>query len=426
MSLLIFGIAFLILIFIATPIAFSMGASATIALIFQGNVPLVVIVQKLFAGMDSLPMLAIPFFMLAGALMETGGISKRLVSFAYVLVGHLKGGIGMVTVLSSMIFAGVSGSSTADTTAVGSLMMPAMTKKGYPKGFVAALQACSGTIGPIIPPSIIMIIYASITGLSVGKMFLAGIIPGVIVGIGLMIACYIIAVKEKIPRENHVASLKEIGRKFWDAILALFMPVIIVGGILGGIFTATEAGMVAVLYGLFVSIFVYKELTLKDLPKLFIEAAKTSSAMMIIAGMAMITSWLLASNQFPQFLVNFLSSISSNPSVVLFMIIVMFLLLGCVVETVAATVIFVPVLQSLVISYGYDPIHFALVIIVALLIGQVTPPVGVLLSLTSKMTNIRLHETFRFLPLLLGVMIIALFIVAYFPGIVMFFPNLFS
>lgn len=417
-------IVFIFMILFSVPISFCMGAAAVFTILIEGKVPVIGAIQRLFVGMDSLPLLAIPFFMLAGSLMETGGISKRLIRFANSLVGHFKGGLAKVSVLASMIFAGISGSSAADTAAIGSLMMPVMIKEGYSKGFTATLQACAGTIGPIIPPSILMIIYGSITGLSIGAMFLAGIIPGILIGVGLMVVSHIYAVKAKIPSSSKL-SIKEVKESFLDALWALIMPFLIIGGILTGIFTATEAGMIGVIYGLGVGLFIYKELTFKDLPKLFLDSAKVASSILLIAGMANITGWVLARLQFPQVSVNFLTSLSTDPNVIMLVVIIFFLILGCFVETIAAMIIFVPVLHPIATQFGYDPIHFALVIIITLLIGQVTPPVGVLLFLTTSMIKIELKDTLKYIPACVGMMTLTLLIVAYFPVIVMYIPRLF-
>ena len=423
MYLFLLFLAFCIMLAFSIPIAFCMGASALFALLIEGKIPLVVVVQKLFTGMDSLPLIAIPFFMLAGQLMEYGGISRRMVRFASSLVGHLKGGISIVCVLASMIFAGISGSSSADTTAIGSILMPAMIKKGYPKGFVATLQACAGTIGPVIPPSILMIIYGSITGLSIGEMFLAGVIPGAFIGLGLMFGAYIFSVKENFPKEGK-ASWREIWRSFVDSIWALIMPLLIIGGIIFGVFTATEAGMIAVLYGLFIGLVIYREIRIKDLPRMFLVSAKVSASLMFVAGMANVFAWVLARHQFPSFSVQFLSSISNNPKVIILFVILFFLVLGCFVETLAAMIIFVPVLQPIVAQFGYDPIHFALIIIVTLLIGQVTPPVGVLLFLTTSMIGIELKQTMRYVTGFVTLMILVLLLIAYTEDFVMFLPRL--
>jgi C4-dicarboxylate transporter DctM subunit len=424
MLLVLIFLIFALLILISFPMAFCMGASALAVLIIEGKVPPMVVIQRMFVGIDSLPFLAIPFFMLAGSLMERGGISHRLVRFASAMVGHWPGGLGMVSIVSSMIFAGISGSSTADTAAVGSILMPAMVKKGYKKGFVATLQACSGTIGPVIPPSILMIIYGGITGLSIGAMFLSGIIPGILIGIGLMIGAYVYARKEGMLGESK-ASFKEMVESFLDSLWALLMPVIIIVGILSGVFTATEAGMVAVLYGLIVGLFIYRELIWKDIPKILGDSARSAGSIIIIASMANVFAWVLAKQEFPKWSVEFLSSLSSNPNVIMLLVIIFFLILGCFVDTVAATIIFVPVLGPLIAQFGFDPVHFALVIVVTLLIGQVTPPVGVLLFLTCSMLKISVKEALKYIYPFVAIMIAVLLICAYSESMVMFLPRLF-
>lgn len=424
MILILLFVLFAILLILNVPIAVTMGTAGLFTLMVEGEVPLIIVLQKLFTGMNNFSLLAIPFFMFAGKLMESGGLSIRLVNFAKALVGHLKGGLGMVSVVASMIFAGISGSAAADTAAVGSILIPAMKRSGYKKGFVASLQACAGTIGPIIPPSILMIIYGCITELSIGKMFLAGIIPGIMIGLSLMLACYIYAIKEGMKPDNNRVSFKMVLKTFKDAVWALIMPVLIIGGILTGITTATEAGMIAVLYGLFVGFFVYKELKLKDLPKLLIEAGTISASILFIAGFASIFGWILARNHFPIVTINFLTSLSQNPYIIILIIIAFFLIIGCFVETFAAMIMFVPVLQPIVANYGFDPIHFALIIIITLMIGQVTPPVGVLLFITTQIAKVRIGKTIRYIGTLVIFMVIALIIIAYSENLVMFIPRL--
>lgn len=417
-------VLFLILTFLAYPMALGMGASALMVIVFEGKIPPLVVVQKMFVGVDSLPLLAIPMFLLAGNMMQVGGISRRLILFCSALVGHFKGGLAMISVLASMIFAGVSGSSTADVAAIGSIMMPAMIEKGYKRGFVVSLQACAGTIGPIIPPSILMIIYGGITGLSIGEMFLAGIIPGIMVGIGLMVGAYVYAIKNNMGGEAR-QPFSAICKTFWESIWALLLPIVIIGGILTGIFTATEAGMIAVVYALIVSMFIYRELSLREIPALLLESGLISVSILIISSMANIFGWFLAKEQFPIKIMNYLTNLSENANVIMFVIIVFFLILGCFVDTLAALIIFSPVLQPIVAHYGYDPIHFALIFIVTLLIGQVTPPVGVVLFVTASMMKVHIKETLEYLGPLVVIYTIVLLICAYSEGLVMFIPRLF-
>ena len=421
-TVLLFAI-FMILILLAFPMALGMAASPLLLIIGQGDVNPLIVAQRMFVGVDSLSMLAIPMFLLAGSLMESGGISKRLINFSSALVGHMRGGLAMISVVSSVIFAGVSGSSTADVAAVGSLTMPAMVKNGYEKGWVASLQACAGTIGPIIPPSIFMIIYGGMTGLSIGKMFLAGIIPGLMVGAGLMIVSYFYAKKHHIGGGER-KSFKHIFSTFLSSIWALLLPVIIIVGILSGFFTATEAGMIAVIYALIVSMFIYKELSLKDLPHIFLKAGISSIGILMITASANIFGWVLAKEQFPALVVDLMTAISNNRYVITLVIIIFFLILGCFVDIMASLIIFTPVLQPLIASYGFDPIHFAIIFIVTLLIGQITPPVGVILAVTSNMLEISIKDTFRYLIPLLGTYILVLLIFSFVEPLVTWIPNL--
>ncbi len=411
-------------ILMAFPMALGMVGSALLLIVTEGVIPPLIVPQKMFVGADSLPMLAIPLYLLAGNLMETGGISKRLIAFSSSLVGHMRGGLAMVSVVGSMIFAGVSGASSADVAAVGSITMPAMVKDGYEKGWVATMQAFSGTIGPIIPPSIFMIIYGGITGLSIGKMFLAGIVPGIMVGIGMMIGSYFYARKHNIGGGKR-QSLRTAAKNFFESIWALILPVIIIGGILSGVFTATEAGMIAVVYALFVSFVIYKELRFKDLPTVLFNSGVTSIAILLISSASNIFGFMLAKEQFPTKVVKLLTSISTDRYAITLVIIFFFLFLGCFVDIMASLLIFTPVLQPLVAAYGFDPIHFAIIFIVTLLIGQVTPPVGVLLAITTKMVGIQMKDAFRYVLPLLGIYVIVLVIFSLCEPLVMFIPRLF-
>jgi C4-dicarboxylate transporter DctM subunit len=322
-----------------------------------------------------------------------------------------------------MIFASITGSSTAATSAIGSIMIPEMDKKAYAKGFTATLLACSGMLGPIIPPSNIMIIYCSITGLSVGALFMSGVFPGAAIGIALMLLSRFYARRMNIPLEKR-SSLREITVSLKNAVCALLMPIIIMGGILSGVFTATEAGMVASFYGLIAGLFIYKGLRFRNLPGIFLEAAKSSASILLITGMAYITGWMLARLQFPREVMNFISTITGNVHVFLLLCIIFFMFLGLFMETVAIIVIFVPVLFPIANSFGMDPIHFACIMLVTLMIGQITPPVGILLFLTSSLSKISIRETFRYLPPFIVVMVVALLILAFFPDGVLFIPRL--
>lgn len=416
-------IIFLLLLVLSMPVAFAMAASGGFTLMMEG-VDLIGAVPRVFSGMNSMSLLAIPFFLLSGSLMEYGGISKQLVAFAKSLVGHLTGGLAHVCVLSSMIFASVSGSSVASAMAFGNILVPAMNKSGYDKGFTSTIQACGGTLGPIIPPSIVMIMYCSITGISVGAMFMAGFIPGILIGIGLMIVSYLYAKKAGIPKEEKLPSA-EVWKSFKGAVWALFMPVIIVGGILSGWFTATESGMIAVVYGIFIGKVIYKELKWKDLPKIFVNTALASAKVLFVSGMANILGWELARLNFPSMVINGISRVTENKWIIMLLIIGLFMLVGCFVETVAAIVVFIPVLYPLAAQFGFEPIHFAIVVILTLVMGQVTPPVGVILFLTSSMNGISIKQTFKYLVPCIGVFVAVILICAFIPDIPMLLPRIF-
>jgi C4-dicarboxylate transporter DctM subunit len=410
--------------FVGMPVALAMGLSALVVVLVKGETSPLVMAQRMFVGVDSLPLLAIPYFILAGALMEEGGISLRLVRFASTIVGHIRGGLGMVAVVASMIFAGISGSAAADTSAIGSIMMPAMIRRGYQRGFVVVLQASAGTIGPIIPPSILMIIYGSMTGLSIGRLFLAGFIPGVLVGLSLMVLTYYYACRDGYEGEP-CATWRQTLSATWDALPAMALPVVIIGGILGGIFTATEAGVTAVVYALLVGFFVYRELKLTDLPRILANAAMASFGLLFIVANAAMFGWVLAREEFPRLTVGFLTSLTRDPNIILLLIILFLLLVGCFVETISAMIILVPMLFATGAAYHFDPIHFALVIVLLLLIGTITPPVGILLYLAAAMTKTPISETLRYIFPFVIAMLAVVILVAYVPQVSLFIPNLF-
>ena len=412
-----------LLMVVGMPVALAMGLSAFVVVLLKGDINPIVMAQRMFVGVDSLPLLAIPYFILAGGLMEVGGISLRLVRFASTLVGHVRGGLGMVAVVASMIFAGISGSAAADTSAIGSIMMPAMIRRGYKRGFVVVLQASAGTIGPIIPPSILMIIYGSMTGLSVGRLFMAGLIPGILIGVSLMTLTYYYARRDGYEGEAR-ATWGETARAAWQAMPALALPLVIIGGILGGIFTATEAGVTAVIYALIVGFFVYRELKLRDLPRILANAAMTSFGLLFIVANAAMFGWVLAREEFPRLTVGFLTSLTTDPHIILLLVILFLLLIGCFVETISAMIILVPMLFATGAAYRIDPIHFATMIVILLLIGTITPPVGILLYLTCAMTETPISEALKYITPFVIAMLAVVLLVAYIPPLSLFVPHL--
>lgn len=397
---------FIMMLIFAVPLAFAMGAAGSVAVLLDGNVDILGIVPRVFAGMNSVAMMAIPFFILSGSIMEAGNISKELVNFAKALVGHLRGGLAHVCVVSCMLFAAVSGSSVATALAFGNILVPAMNKDGYDKSFTATLQACGGTIGPIIPPSILMVMYCSIAGISVGSMFMAGVVPGILMGIALMIVSYFYAKKHNIPKSEKMPA-KEKVRVILKAVWALLMPVIIIGGTMSGFCSPSEAGMLACIYGLNVGRVVYKGFRLKDLPEVFAKGALSGATILILNGMANIMGWQLARVNFPTMVSEFLGSITHSSLGVLFIVVIFLMILGMFMETCAATVIFAPVLYPMAIQFGIDPIQFGLVVVLTLVIGQITPPVGVLLSTTTSLIGVPMQSTFKYLvPCLISLLVV--------------------
>ena len=415
-------VIFFIFLFAGVPIAFSMGLGSLIGLIVEG-MPLTVVAQRLFGGVNSFSLMAIPFFMLSGELMLKGGISRRLVNFAHALIGHVTGGLGMVDILTSVIFAGISGSAAADTAAVGSIMIEPMKERGYPAGLAAVIQATAGSLGPIIPPSLTMILYCSLTNLSIGECFMAGVLPGLVIGGGCLLITYVYAKKLGIKGERR-ATGAEIWKAFKDAALALVMPIIIIGGIVGGVFTATEAGAIAVLYALIIGLFVFKEFGLKDLPHIFVDSASSSAMCLLIVAAANVFSWLVAYAKVPTTIVNLLTSLTSNKYIIMIMLVIFLLIVGMFIETLSATIIVAPILMPVAAQYGIDPVQFAMVMVITLVYAGVTPPVGGVLFITMGIAKVKMKDTLKYLPAYLGVVCISLLILIFFPEISLFLPKL--
>jgi C4-dicarboxylate transporter DctM subunit len=420
-TLLISGIVFMA---IGVPVAFALGLAGFIGLLWETNLPITVVAQRIMVNIDSFPLMAIPFFILAGEMMSRGGASRRLVDFAAALVGHLRAGLGMVSIIASAIFAGISGSAAADTAAIGTIIIPSMVERGYNRGWVAALQACAGALGPIIPPSLVMIIYGSLTGISISQLFLGGIVPGLLIVVALMLVTAIYAKRFKMERGISFSWLR-LKDAATSAIWSLILPVIILGGILAGVFTATEAGVVATAYAMFIGLYIYKEMGWKDLPKIFVDATASTAMILLIVGTASICAWLLAVTAVPQKIVVFLTSVSNNPTVILTLIIAFLLLLGCVVETVAAAIIMIPILFPISQQLGYDPIHFGVVVVIALVFAGITPPVGVLLFITSGIAKAPFVETCKYLIPYAVIMVGTLYLCAYVPILVTLVPTMF-
>ena len=413
----------LILLAINLPVAVAFGLTAVIFLIALTDIPLTLIAQQMFGGTDSTVLQAVPFFLLAGALMDKGGISVRLVNFAHALVGWVTGGLAMVSVVASMFFAGISGSAAADSAAVGSVMIPAMEKKGYAKDFAAALIACAGTIGTMIPPSIPMIIYGVATGTSIGALFIAGAIPGVLMGLALMVHSY------GLSRSRGYAGLpfptaREAWVSFREAFLTLLAPVIIIGGILGGVFTPTEAAAVAVFYSLFLGGGVYRELKWSHLPEVLITTGLHTGIVMFIIATSAVYSWILARQLIPLTLANWFIGITNNPWIFILLANALLLLVGTVMETVPSIIIFAPVLLPLVKKLNIDPVFFGVIMVVNLSMGLASPPSGATLFVSTAVAKERLDRVCRAVWPLFFTMIAILLLISFVPSLVLFLPRL--
>lgn len=410
-------------ILIGIPIAFSIAVSGMAYLLFESAVPLLVVAQRMVVGVDSFTLLAIPLFVLAGALMAEGDITPRIMRFASSMVGHIPGGLAMVMVVSCMLFGAISGSGVADVVAIGSILLPAMKQQGYKQPFSAALLGCSGALGTIIPPSIVMVILGVSMGTSIGKLFLGGVIPGILTGLGLMITSYFISLRENYPRLEK-APWSEVFASFRAAILPLLTPAIIIGGILKGIFTATEAGGVAAFYALLLSMFVYKKLKWGRFFEICLETARTSAVVLFLIAAASLFGWVLAAENIPQMVANAMLSVSTNYWVILLMFNALLLLLGMFMETIAIVLIVVPIFFPILTQMGVDPVHLGVMVCVNLAVGANTPPLGVDLLAACKVADIPYDSSFRYLLPFIGSMILALVLIIVFPAIVTFLPNL--
>lgn len=422
MMTIVLFISFLILIALNVPIAFSLFISSLIAL-YYGDIPLMVMIQRAVTASDSFILIAIPFFMLAGNLMSGGGISRALVGFADALVGFIRGGLAHVTVVSSMIISGITGSSVADASAIGTLMIPEMAKAGYRKAFATGLVASVTTVGVIIPPSIPFVIYGVITGASIGKLFMGGMVPGFLFCVVAMVISYFITKKEDVgrPRKFSFANLVQKTREgFW----ALMAPVIILGGMFAGVFTPTEAAAVGVIYAFFVGWAIHRELTLRDVPRILLDSAVTTAIVMLMVVGAFLYSWIITNDRVPQMVAKLVLGISTDPTVVLFMFVGVFVIAGMFIDLGANIILFIPILFPVTQQLGIDPVFFGVLTVVALAIGLVTPPVGASLFITCDISKTPLLEAFRdALPYLAGVIFVIVLMI-FFPEIVTYFPNL--
>lgn len=379
-------VVLLVLMLIGVPITWALGAACASAVLTDPRLSFAVLSQKVFVGSDNFSMLAIPAFFLAGDIMSKGGLSKQLVSFADSLVGWISGGISLVSIVACTFFAAISGSSVATTAAIGGLMYPEMIKRKYPKDYSAAVQAIGGTLGIVIPPSTVFVIYGNITGTSVAKLLMAGIIPGVITGIVLCLYAYIKAKKENFPKEESFSFTRFL-KSFRSAIWALIMPFIILGGIYAGIFTPTESAVVAVFYGFLVCITIYRELTLAELWKIIRDTAVSTANLMFLVVTAQMFGYLITYYRIPVYVTNAFMSVASNQYIFMLLIVVLLIICGMFIEVGATNLILGPILAPIAISFGIDPIHFGLVFVFLLALGQATPPFGTTLFVACSISH---------------------------------------
>ncbi|QPH53104.1 TRAP transporter large permease [Pontivivens ytuae] len=380
--------------------------------------------RNVYNGMDSTPLMAIPFFMLAGEMMNRGGITHRLVEFSQALMGHFRGGLSHVNVLSSMLFAGMSGSAVADTSALGSMLIPAMEKQGYSRKFAAAITAASSVIGPIIPPSGIMIIYAYVMEVSVADLFAAGLVPGIMVGLGLMLVTKIMADKYDFPAASERATWKEKGQASLKAFFPLLTPVIILGGILGGIATPTEASAIAAFYALIVSLFVLRSMSWSDIPDVLKRAALASAVVLLLVGAAMAFKTVVSLSRAPESMADFVLSLSSNPLILLFLINILLFIVGMFLDAGPAIIILGPILGPIFVEMGVDPIHFAIIMSVNLTVGLATPPMGLVLFVASSVSGERVETISKAILPFLAVEVAVIFLITYVPAISLTLPRL--
>ncbi len=413
----------LVLIAIGVPIGYALIAAGIVVIATTTSTPLVVVVQRLFNGTDNFPMVAVPLFILAGALMNYAGISKRLVDFAASLVGFVRGGLAMTTTLSSMFFSEVSGSAVADAAALGSVLIPAMKERGYPAPFAAAVLSSSATIAIIIPPSIPMILFGAIAGESIVKLFMAGVIPGILAGVAIMATSYWLAGRGGFA-ESEPFAIKKVTTSFRRAFFALSLPIVILGGIFAGIFTATEAAAVAVFLALGLGLFLYRGMAVNALGKILVESARQTAVVMILVAGSAVLGWYLANQQVPERLATFILTNVTGQVAALLLIDAILLGAGMILHSAAAIVLLVPILLPLTNQLGIDPIHFGLMVTVSLAIGQQTPPVASVLITTCSIADVPMSEVMRVNIFFILALAVVLLLVTFFPALSLWLPEL--
>jgi len=421
-TLFLFGLLF-ILMLIGVPVAVSLGLTSVLTILIFSDDSLASLSLKLFQGMEHYTLLAIPFFILAATFLSTGGVAKRIIRFAIACVGSLRGGLAIASVLACMLFAAVSGSSPATVVAIGSIVIAGMVASGYDKAFASGVVASAGTLGILIPPSIVMVVYAAITEVSVGRLFMAGVIPGLLAGLMLMGGIYFLAHKRNLPRMKP-ASTAEIFDSFKDAVWGLFLIVIVLGGIYGGIFTPTEAAAVSAVYAFLIALFVYRDLGFKDVPKVFTDSGKVTIMLMFIISNAMLFGHVLTTEQIPQEIAQVIIEMGMPPWLFLVVVNVLLLIGGSFMEPSGLLLIVAPILFPIAVKLGIDPIHLGIIMVVNMEVGMITPPVGLNLFVIVGITDMDIMDVIKaVLPWLL-ILLTFLMIVTYIPQVSLFLPNL--
>lgn len=422
--MIITGILFFLLILLGAPIVFALGISAAVTLLSL-DVPTSIIAQRLFAGLDSFTIMAIPFFILAGVIMERGGIARRIVDFSIALVGWLTGSLLLVASLAGIGMAAVSGSGAASTAAIASIMLEQMRSRHYNIDFSAGLIAAAGTLGPVIPPSVMMVVLATSTNVSIGRAFLGGVVPGLMMAVAILAAGYLFARRGgPAYRETQAFSRRHLGRTFVAAIPAFVVPLVVVGGIIGGLFTPTEAAAVAVLFGLVISLYVYREVSLKDLPGMILWAASLSAAVMMVIATANVFSWLISSQHVPDAIGAVMHQATASPLAFLLLMAILLVLVGMFMEGISAIMVLAPVLLPIAVSFGVDPLHFGVLMVMNLSLGMITPPYGITLYVASSVAKRSVLQVSRQLWLPLSLLLAILLLTTCFPALVTALPDL--
>jgi C4-dicarboxylate transporter DctM subunit len=420
----LFG-SFALLLLISVPIGISLGVATLLAILYSGKLPLDFLAQGLVTSVDSFPLMAVPFFILAGEIMAKGGLTERLFRVANTIVGNKTGGFAIATIITCMFFAAISGSGPATVAAIGGMMIPAMVRQGYDKKFATAVVCSAGSLGVIIPPSIPMVIYGVVGSVSIGNLFIAGVIPGLLVALSLMVWAYIYSKKKGYRGSDEKSSITDFFKAVWDAKWALLVPVIILGGIYGGVFTPTEAAVIAVVYGLVASLLLYRELKVFELPKIFADSALTTATVLIIIGTATAFGRLLTIEQIPHQIAGILLSISENPIVIILLITILLLIVGCFMDTLAAIIILTPILLPIAVNIGIDPIHFGIIMVVNLAIGFITPPLGVNLFVGSGISGLSIEAISRAIIPFFFAMLFTLLIIIFVPQLSLYLISVF-